>query len=198
MAHIDYYLFTLSPYCYLAGDRLERIAEKHGASITYRPFALLKVFEATGTPPVAERHISRRLYRARDLERMSRALGMPLNVQPAHFPTNPVPSCAAVIAAQEAGGGDVGGLVRSLLRACWAEEKDVAEDAVIRQCLEENGFDPGLLDRAMLSGVETYERNTKMALDAHVFGAPSYVVGEELFWGQDRLDLLDAHLAELD
>ncbi|MEM9011971.1 MAG: 2-hydroxychromene-2-carboxylate isomerase [Pseudomonadota bacterium] len=197
MAHIDYFTFTLSPFAYLAGLELEEVAAKHGATITYKPFALLKVFERTGGTPPGERHISRQSYRAQDLPRVARRKGMPFNLQPAHWPTNPVPSCAAIIAAQEAGGGDLGALTHGFLRACWGEERDVADDAVVRDVLAAAGFDPDLADQGLLSGAEAFERNTEEAVTRHVFGAPFYLVGEEAFWGQDRIPYLDDHLASL-
>jgi 2-hydroxychromene-2-carboxylate isomerase len=89
------------------------------------------------------------------------------------------------------------GLVQGILRACWAEEKDVADDAVIAGLLEENGFDPGLAQSGMLAGAETFEKNTEEAIRRNVFGSPSYLVGDELFWGQDRLSYLDEYLAGL-
>lgn len=88
----------------------------------------------------------------------------------------------------------MGALVRGFLRAAWAEERDIADDAVVRDVLAAAGFDPGLADRGMLSAVETLERNTEDAIRRGVFGVPSYAVGEALFWGQDRLWLLDRHL----
>ena len=103
-----------------------------------------------------------------------------------------MPASAAIIAAQAAGGGDVGALAHAFLRAVWAEDRDIAEDAVVRDVLAQAGFDPALADRGLLTAVETLERNTDEALRRGVFGAPSYVVGEEIFWGQDRLPLLDA------
>lgn len=195
MTTIDYYTFPLSPFAYLAGTRLEEIAARHGAKVTYRPFALLAVFKATGTLPPGERHPSRQTYRLQDLARVARFNGLPINLKPRHWPTNPVPAATALIAAQAAGGGDLGGLAHAIGRACWAEDRDIAEDAVIRDLLSTHGFDPALADRGLVSGVETYERNTQAALDAGVFGAPTYVLGDQVFWGQDRLPHLDAHLA---
>ena len=87
--------------------------------------------------------------------------------------------------------------MHAFLRAVWAEDRDIAEDAVVRDCLAAAGFAPDLADRGMLQAVETLERNTDEALRRGVFGAPSYVVGDEVFWGQDRLPHLDAHLAAL-
>lgn len=197
MAEIDYYLFPLSPFSYLAGLRLEEIAARHGATIRYRPFDLFRVFAEIGTPKVPDRHPSKQRYRLRDIARVARMNGLPVNLQPRFWPTNPVPASAAIIAAAEAGGGDTGRLVHALLRAVWAEDRDIAEDAVIEAALAEAGFPADLASKGLLTGVETYERNTEAALAAGVFGAPSYVVGDEIFWGQDRLPHLEAHLAGL-
>lgn len=196
MAHIDYYFSTLSPFTYLAGTRLEGIAEAHGATISYKPLDIVALFARTGGTPPAERHPNRKEYRAQDLPRQAKKHGMKLNPQPAHWPTNPAPSSYAIIAAGRAGGGDLGALVHGITRAVWAEEKDIAEDAVIRECLEAAGFDPGLADRGLLAGAETYAANLEEAVNAGVFGAPFYVVDTGArFWGQDRLEDLDLHLA---
>ena len=196
MAHIDYYFATTSPYTYLAGTRLEEIAARHGAEVAYKPLDVIALFGRTGGVPPKDRHESRQAYRAQELRRQAKKAGMPFNLRPAHWPTNPAPSSYAIIAAAAEGGGDLGGLAHGFCRACWAEERDVAEDGVIREVLEAAGFDPGLADRGMLAGAETYARNLEDAVAAGAFGAPFYVTdGDERFWGQDRLDDLDAHLA---
>ena len=197
MADIDYYVFPLSVFSYLAGLGLEEIAARQGAKVTYKPVQLMRMMAEVGTPIVAERHVSKQKYRLQDIARVARARGLPVNLQPRHFPTNPVPASAAIIAAQKQGEGDLGRLVHGFLRAVWAEERDIAEDEVVRDVLRQSGFDPGLADRGLLSAVETLERNTDEALRRFVFGVPSYVVGEEILWGQDRLPLLEAHLASL-
>jgi 2-hydroxychromene-2-carboxylate isomerase len=194
MAQIDYYFATISPYTYLAGMRLEAIAKRHGASITYKPLDIVGLFGRTGGQAPKDRHQSRQAYRLIDMQRQAAKLGMSLNPRPMFFPTNPAPSSYAVIAAQAAGGGDVGALVHGLTRACWAEEKNIAEDDVIRAALEAAGFDPALADRGMLAGAETYAANLEEAVSRGVFGAPFYITGDQKFWGQDRLDDLDLHL----
>ncbi|AUM73277.1 2-hydroxychromene-2-carboxylate isomerase [Paracoccus jeotgali] len=198
MAQIDYFLATASPWCYLAGDRLERIAERHGATIAYRPLDMPQLFGRTGGLPLPQRHESRQDYRLQELTRWSAHLEMPLTLRPAHFPVNMAPSSYAVIAAQ-AEGGDVAGLVRAFLRAVWAEERDIADDATIREILSATGHDPALADRGLFTGAEQYGRNLEDAVAAGVFGVPFYIVREtgQKFWGQDRLDFLDAHLASL-
>ena len=104
MADIDYFFATISPYTYLAGTRLEQIAARHGATIEYKPVDLLALFPRTGGLPPKDRHPARQEYRAQELRRQSRKLGVPFNLQPAFFPTNPAPSAYAIIAAQAAGG----------------------------------------------------------------------------------------------
>lgn len=197
MAHIDYFFATVSPYTYLAGTRLVDVAAKHGATITYKPFDIIALFGRTGGTPPKERHISRQEYRLQELRRQSASVGLPMNLKPAHWPTNPAPSSYAFIAAQNAGGGDLSALAFSFTRACWAEERDIAQDDVIRDCLSKAGFDPSLADSGLLEGAETYTRNLDDAVEAGVFGAPFYVVGDERFWGQDRLPDLDAYLTSL-
>ena len=198
MAQIDYYLGTISPWCYLAGDRLEQIAAKHGATITYRPLDLLQLFDRTGGVRPADRHPSRMEYRAQELPRWADHLGMAFNLKPAHWPVNMAPSSYAVIAAQQAG-GDLGSLVQGFLRAVWAEDRDISDDGVIRDVLGANGFDPALADKGLFIGAEEYGRNLERAVEAGAFGAPFYVVREsgQRFWGQDRLDFLERHLASL-
>lgn len=195
MAHIDYYLTPLSPWVYMAGTRPAEIAARNGATITYKPLDPGALFQRTGGKMLAERHESRQAYRLQELRRWSARLDMPLTLKPRHFPTNGAPASYAIIAAQAAGDGDVAALLQALGRACWAEERDIADDAVIRDCLAQAGFDPALADRGLLAGAETYGRNLEEGVAAGVFGMPFFVVGEERFWGQDRLDMLDEHLA---
>lgn len=130
-----------------------------------------------------------------EMERAAKLAELPLNLKPAHWPTNPAPSSYALIAAQKAGGGDLAALVFALTRACWAEEKDIADDGVIKACLEATGFNPSLADSGLLAGAETYEANLEGAVNAGVFGAPFFVTDDGArFWGQDRIAQLDMHL----
>ena len=196
MPHIDYYFATISPYTYLAGTRMESVAAKHNATVSYKPLDIIALFGRTGGTKPAERHESRKEHRLQELRRQSAKLGMPMNLQPAFWPTNPAPSSYAFIAASKAGGGDLGKLVHAITRRCWAEEQNIAEDDVIRAALEEAGFDPALADKGMLDGAEEYARNLEDAVAAGAYGAPFYIVdGSERFWGQDRIDDLDLFLS---
>ena len=199
MAHIDYYFSLLSSYTYLAGDRFAQIAAAHGATVRYKPFDILTMMDRVGAPRPAERSDARKVYRLQELKRFAEALGKPMNFQPAFWPTNAAPASYAVIAAQEAGGGDLDGLVQRFLKAVWEEDRDIADDAVITEALKASGFDPMLSMTGMLKGAETYTQNLEEGLKAGIFGSPFYIVTDtdERFWGQDRLEMLDAYLASL-
>lgn len=196
MAHIDYYFATISPNTYIAGTRMEAVAARHGASVNYKPLDIMGLFARTGGTPPGQRHESRQNYRLQEIRRQAAKAGLPIHVQPMFWPTNPAPSSYALIAAQKAGGGDLGALVFALTKACWADQRNIAEDDVIREALEGAGFDGDLVNSGMLAGAEEYARNLEDAVAAGAFGAPFYIVdGSEHFWGQDRIEDLDLFLS---
>lgn len=195
MAHIDYYFATISPFTYLCGSRVAEIVEKHGATISYKPLDIMGLFGQTGGVPPKDRHPNRQAYRLQELERAAKKTGLPLNMKPAFWPTNMAPSAYAIIAAIEEG-GDPSKLVELFTEACWAGEKNIAEDDVIADIMTQAGFDPAIANKHMMTAADTYARNLTEAIDAGAFGAPFFVVDtSQNFWGHDRLDDLDAHLA---
>lgn len=195
MPQIDYFFAPMSPFCYLAGNRLEQIAAKHGASVRYIPLNAPALFPRTGGQVLADRHESRKIYRMQELRRQAAMLGAKINLSPFFFPVNPAPASYAIIAAAKAGGGDLAGLVQAFPRAVWAEGRNIAEDEVVQDILATHGFDPKIADKFMLDAAETYMANLEEAVARGVFGVPFYIVGDERFWGQDRLEDLDLHLS---
>jgi 2-hydroxychromene-2-carboxylate isomerase len=153
-----------------------------------------QLFPRTGGKMREERHPSRNDYAAQDRARQARKLGVRLDSAPLFRSANAAPAAYALIAAQAAGGGDLAGFVQAMGRALWAEGRDFSDDEVIRAALAANGFDPAVADRGMLMAAETYAANLEDAVAAGVFGVPFFVVGDQRFWGQDRLDDLDLHL----
>ncbi len=195
LAQIDYFFATVSPWVYIAGQRLEAIAARHGADIAYRPLDPAALFPRTGGQVLADRHDSRKAYRLQEMRRQAAKAGLPIHLKPLFWPVNPAPSSYAILAAAKAGGGDLAGLVHGIARALWAEERDIADAEVIADLLAAHGFDPKVADRGMLSAAEAYGANLEEAVARGVFGVPFYVTGTEMFWGQDRLDDLDLHLS---
>jgi 2-hydroxychromene-2-carboxylate isomerase len=196
MATIDYHLMVSSPWIYLAGLRPFDIAARHGVPMNILPVDFSQVLPRTGGQALADRHESRKAYRLQELARWSAYLNLPLNLRPTYFPVNPAPASFALIAAAKAG-EQVGPFLHRLGRAVWAEDRDIADDGVIADCLKDAGLSASYGGWTALAEAETLARNTENAIRAGVFGVPFWIVGEERFWGQDRLDMLDRHLASL-
>jgi 2-hydroxychromene-2-carboxylate isomerase len=194
MPQIDYFLALQSPWVYLAGRRPWEIAARNGTGIVLKPVDVSQLFPRTGGKVRAERHPSRNEYSAQDRARVARRLGMKMDSTPLFGGANPAPAAYAVIAAQAAGGGDLAGLVGRITRALWAEGRDISDDEVLRPALEASGFDPRVADRGMLMAAEAYAANLEEAVARGVFGVPFFLVGEQRFWGQDRLEDLELHL----
>ena len=198
MPDIDYYFSVLSPFAYLAGDRLERIAAGHGARVRYHPVDIVAIGSATGWTPPARRHPARLEYRRQEMTRIAGEVGLPIRLAPAHWPTDPLPASralAAAIAAAGDSGGDPAPLIRAVLRAVWTEERDIGDPATVDAILRQQGYDPARLAPLLAAGEATYRADSAAAPERGVFGVPFYLVGEARFWGQDRLDALDRHLA---
>ncbi|MGB0671763.1 MAG: 2-hydroxychromene-2-carboxylate isomerase [Rhodospirillales bacterium] len=192
---IEHFFFIQSPYAYLGFQRLLDIAARHGAEVIHRPMSGGRIFPATGGLPLAQRPPERLKYRLVELDRWRTYLGVPLNLEPAHFPHPDMPGAGVVLAAREAG-LDAGRLAMAIQRATWAEERNMGDEAQVAALLIENNFPADLLEAGKSEAIQkTFEAESDAALAYGIFGAPSYVLDGELFWGQDRLDFLDRALA---
>jgi carboxymethylenebutenolidase len=194
---IDYYLSLMSPWSYLGAERLSALAREQRARIRVRPIDLRIVFPASGGLPLVKRAPQRQSYRLAELARWRRRLGIPLNLQPRYYPA-PEAQAACLVIAAELAGGDPLRLAQALQHAVWVEERNIAELATLEAVAEETGHHGlSLMAKAFDPDVRRLYRDySQQALDAGVFGVPSYVVEGELFWGQDRLDFLAEKLAE--
>jgi len=196
---VEYFFTPVSPFTYLGHERFIAIAARHGASIEVKPVDLGRVFPVSGGLPLKQRAPQRQAYRLVELARWSKHLGLPLNLQPRHFPVSPELASKWILAAQALQGtGSALKLTGALLRAVWAEERNIADADTLAAIVAEQGFDAkSLADRAAETDIgERYDALTKEAIDRQVFGAPTYVYRDEPFWGQDRLDFLDRALAK--
>jgi 2-hydroxychromene-2-carboxylate isomerase len=195
---IDYYFTPISPFMYLGHDRLVAIARKHGATIAVKAINLGDVFPVSGGLPLSKRAPQRQAYRLVELRRWSAYVSMPINVQPKFFPVNGDLAAAWILAAQEQGIVQALALTGAVGRAIWEQERDVAAESTLMDIASELGLDTVALGRraATTEIVARYKALTQEAIDRQVFGAPTYIYRDELFWGQDRLDFLDRALAE--
>jgi carboxymethylenebutenolidase len=189
--NIDYFFSHASPWTYLGSERLHTIATAANASITYRPVSFAKVFAVSGGLPVGERAQQRQNYRLVELARWRDHLGVALILEPKYFPVADQAASQLVIAAERQG-LDTGRLSNAILRAVWAQERNIADDATRAAIATEQGMDgAALLDVSKQPEIaQVFDTYTSEAIERDVFGAPSYIVDGTIFWGQDRLDFL--------
>ena len=194
-----YYLSPASPYVYLGHQRFAALTKELGVEVDVRPFDLGRVFGLSGGLPLGKRAPQRQAYRLVELERWSRFLGLPLNLQPAFFPVGADPAARLIIAAKLAHGNDAAMLIAGAIgRAVWSDQRDIADAATLAAIATEAGLDGvALMDRAGDAAVQAeYDRYTDDAIAANVFGAPWYVVNGVGYWGQDRLDFVERALRQ--
>ncbi len=194
---IDYYDSMSSPWTYLGHLRFLALARRFGLAVRHKPMDLLKVWSVSGGLPLKQRARQRQAYRHQELRRWREFLDIPCNVEPAFHPVADRRACYLAIAATQQG-LDWEKLSHALLRAVWVEERNIADHPTLAAIAGECGMDgTSLLEATENAAVHAeYAANTDEAMALGVFGAPTYVFDGELFWGQDRLDMLEWRLAQ--
>jgi len=192
---VDYYLSLNSPWTYLGHERFMAIAAKANATVRIRPVDFSLIFPKTGGLPVPQRPPQRQAYRMQELKRWRAFLDIPLNLQPAHWPANDKIATGLVIAAREEG-LDAARLAGAYMRAVWAEERDIGDEATALKIAGEQQIDGAQLLPQLERCLEMRVADSLSAMnERNVFGAPSYVIGDEVFWGQDRLEFVERALS---
>ena len=193
---VDYYFAPQSPWMYLGHERFAELLQRTGTQVRVLPVDFGKVFPVSGGLPLPQRAPQRQAYRLVELRRFSEALGIPLNPQPRCFPVAGDPAGWLITAvAEQDGDAAAMRLTGAVGRAVWAQERDIADATVLAELLDECGLDPQRLAQSQQDGAKAlYAAHTAQAIDAGVFGAPSYVIDGEIFWGQDRLDFVERRL----
>jgi 2-hydroxychromene-2-carboxylate isomerase len=191
---VDYYFSPSSPWTFLGHARFEEIARRAGAQIRLRPVDLGAIFPQSGGLPVGKRAPQRQAYRLMELARWRERLGVPLNLQPKHFPVDANPAAQMIVAAEPQGVETQMKLAGAIMRAVWVEEKNIADATTLASIASAQGLQAAVLAADRVSAKTRYDSFTQEALNRGVFGAPTYAVGAELFWGQDRLDFVERAL----
>lgn len=197
-ATVHYYFAPQSPWTYLGHLRFWDIARKTGATIAMRPVDLGgKVFPVSGGLPLGKRAPQRQAYRLLELQRFADWLHVPIHLQPTYFPVGGDEAARLIIAVDRQDGTHAAmHLTDAVLRAVWAEQRNIADEGTLVTLLKERELNPRRIEDAHSQAVaDAYAAYTQEAIDAGVFGAPSYVVEGEIFWGQDRLDFVERRLA---
>lgn len=195
---VDYYMAPQSPFVYLGHDHLTKLLAEHGARVRLFPVDLGgKIFPASGGLPLPKRAPQRLAYRLVELKRFSQWRGLPMNVEPTFFPVSGDAAARLLIAVDRADGVDAAmKLAGAMARAVWAEQRNIADAATLAELLAAQGLPASRLDASgQPEAQQTYEGFTSQALETGVFGAPTFVIDGEMFWGQDRLDFVGRRLA---
>lgn len=194
---IEYYFSFISLWSYVGSDAFDALVRKHDATVIFKPIDLLAIFAAGGGKPVKERAPARQAYRLVEMQRWREIRGIDLVLHPKFYPADPAVGHRLLLAALHQG-QDVRAFVHAALRAVWADELDIADPSTLLRLARENGLEnaEALLEQSREPAMHAREAAlTQEAIERQVFGAPFYFYRDEPFWGQDRLDLLDAALA---
>lgn len=197
MKTIEYFMAPQSPYAYLGHARFAQIAQARGARIEIKPFDLGgRVFPISGGIPVGQRAPQRQAYRLVELTRWAKHHQIPINLKPKFFPVDGEAASLLIIAADKRVGPQMGmAVAHGILRAVWAEERNIADRDTLADIVNAAGAN----GQQLLSELEVmrvhYDAYTQQAIDKQVFGVPWFVYNNEPFWGQDRLEFLDRALA---
>ena len=196
-AVIDYFFTPQSPWTYLGHERFAAMAKAAGARVNVLPVNLGgKVFPVSGGLPLAQRAPQRQAYRLVELQRFSAHLGVALNLHPKFFPVPDAAAARLIIAVDLHDGADAAmALTGAATRAVWVDELNISDEPTLAALLARLGLPAQRLADAQLPTViARYETDTQRAIDTGVFGAPTYVIDGEMFWGQDRLDFVQRRL----
>jgi 2-hydroxychromene-2-carboxylate isomerase len=193
---IDYYFSVLSDWAYMGGARFECTARRYGVSVNHKPLRLGAIYAGTGGILLQKRSKQRQDYRLVELNRWSQYLGIPVTLFPKYYPTQDELASCTIIAAKHLG-FDTGVLANAILRAIWAEERNISDATTLTRIADGLGMDGDALvakarDASTIAELDAY---TAQAQDAGVFGSPFYIFGDEIYWGQDRLQFLEDQLA---
>jgi 2-hydroxychromene-2-carboxylate isomerase len=189
---IDYYFSMVSPWAYIGHAIFTDLVRRHDVAVTYRPVSLGDVFAETGGLPLPKRHPVRQRYRLCELQRWREKRALKFQLRPKNWPFNAERPDRFVLA-MIATGKDPGGFMQQAFTAIWEKEENLADEATLVRLADQTGHKGSdLLLAANADATKSaYEQNFKDALAADVFGSPAYVLDGEVFWGQDRLELLD-------
>jgi 2-hydroxychromene-2-carboxylate isomerase len=188
---VDYYFSPQSPWAYIGHKLFREVVTTHGLKVNHKPVVLVDLFAETGGLPLLKRHPVRQRYRMVELQRWRDKRGLAFHLQPANWPFNARLADGVVVAAIEAG-LDPDPFLRRAYAAVWEDQLNLAAAATLVKLADDCGL-PGqqLVERSGTDAVSAiYEQNRQDALAADVFGSPAYVLDGEVFWGQDRIELL--------
>ena len=195
---VIHYFSPMSGFAYLGFAELCAVAKRHGAEVDHRPVDIARVFAAVDTIAPARQAPARLAWRRTDMMRWAQRRAQPLNVIPKHWPVDATLASCSIIAAQSLC-ADAAPFINEILSAVWARDEDIANEDTIAALAQTCGLDAAkvLADARSDAVRAAYDANTQGAIAQGVIGSPTMRLGEENFFGQDRLDFIEAELARI-
>ena len=195
---VIHYFSPMSGFAYLGFAELCAVAKRHGVEVDHRPVDIARVFASVDTIAPARQAPARLAWRRTDMARWAQRRALPLNVIPKHWPVDATLASCAMIAAQSLC-ADAAPFISEILSSVWARDEDIANEDTIAALAQACGLNAmKIIADARSNAVRAaYDANTKDAIAHGVIGSPTMRIGEENFFGQDRLDFVDAELARI-
>ena len=199
MIQIDYFMSHGSPWTFLGHRRLGEIIKKYKVQLNMHPVNYGEIFPISGGLPVSKRPIQRQKIRLQELKRWSKFLDINLIPQPTSFPSKSMLPSLLIIASQMMKTNKDFELAHNIMNALWVEDLDIDDENVLLSIL--NKMDLSSEEILSLAKSEecsnTMQKFTKIAIEKNVFGAPTFIIDDQIYWGQDRLNFVDRHLESL-
>ncbi|MDE0049747.1 MAG: 2-hydroxychromene-2-carboxylate isomerase [Rhodospirillales bacterium] len=191
---LDFYFDFSSPYGYLAAERIDGLAAKHGRAVTWRPMLLGAVFQKIGGSPLVDQPM-KGPYSRHDMLRSARLHGIAFNV-PDNFPVNSIAACRAYYWLADGDPATARDFALALYRGYFVENRDLSQPETVVQAAQAQGVDADALVAAVQDQAvkDRLRAENDAAIERGVFGSPTVFVGDEMFWGHDRLDMIDRWL----
>jgi 2-hydroxychromene-2-carboxylate isomerase len=195
---VIHYFSPMSGFAYLGFAELCAVASRHGAEVNHRPVDIARVFAVVDTIAPARQAPARLAWRRKDMMRWAQRRALPLKTIPKHWPVDATLASCAIIAAQSLC-SDAAPFINEILSAVWARDEDIANEDTIAAQAQACGLDAAkvLADARSDAVRAAYDANTQDAIAHGVIGSPTVRIGEENFFGQDRLDFVEAELVRI-
>ena len=186
----------MSPWAYFGTPRFYTLQKKYSFKINHIPLDIMQLFPLSGGEPLGKRADQRKAYRMMELKRWKKKLNMPINFRPKFFPPSDVSKASCMILSLQ-DSEKQNNLSFLLLQYVWVEEKDIGdENNLIKACAYLDINFEELLKKSD-EKLEYYYSLAEKAAASNIFGSPTYVIDGEIFWGQDRLDMLEDYIKEI-
>ena len=199
MITIEYFMSPGSPWSFLGHKRFIEIVNRFNVNVNMYPVNYGEIFPLSGGVPVSKRPIQRQSIRLQELKRWGDFLKISLNPEPKFFPSKSLLPSLIIIASQLKKTNQAFDLANNIMSALWVENLNIDNEDTLINILKKMDLDADeILNYAKTKECEdAMKSGTRLAIEKGVFGAPTYIVNDQIYWGQDRLDFVERHLSSL-